>query len=95
MVTIDGPEKRNLAKVQIVEILIGGDDGYYEGEGNAMPVEELCGLISQFNDDDLRDVINDLAVDPGSPLEFADDNNQSIWLTNQSDAISFYASNRR
>lgn len=61
-------------------------DGHYE---NTMAVQEVCGLLSHYKEDELQEVIDELANDPGTPIEYRD-NNHSLILTSKTEAATFY-----
>lgn len=86
MVSIDDRIKKTQVRLQVTEVLMMNGDGHYD---NMMPVQEICGLLSQYNDDELQEVIDELAVDPATPIEYGNDNHGLI-LTSKLEAITFY-----
>lgn len=92
MASLDDEVKIKRAKLQIVEVLIG--DGCYLCRGTHVGVITLCDRFSQYEDAEFITVIDELAVDPASPLNYVDDDNFEVALESESEATAFYSNLR-
>lgn len=87
MVDLNDDTKRTLAAVQVVEILRADQDGHYS---NPMAVEELCSHLCQYPDNDVRDLIDTIAQDPGAPVEYDTDAEVGVILQSERQAKIYY-----
>jgi hypothetical protein len=80
--------QKDFAKYKIMDILIG--EGRYTCCNGPIPVQELYGILSQYDESTISETVETLVDTGGSSVEYADDDQLSVVLTSKSKAHSFY-----
>ena len=80
--------QENFAKYTVMEALMG--EGRYICCNGPIPIQELCGILSQYDESTTEETVESLVNIGGSSVEYADDDQLSVVLTSKSMAQSYH-----